>query len=88
MKTIPQFKTEDEERDFWDRADALDYFDTQNPIEMNTSRLKPSTTMISIRLTDVLLRNLKKLANKYDVPYQSLMKLMLEKEVRRGLGAK
>ena len=43
LKPIPRFKNEDEERAFWDKADTTEYFDTSNPIDMDLSRLKPST---------------------------------------------
>ena len=80
LKPIPKFKNEDEERDFWATADTSEYFDWDNPI-INPSfpNLKPSTKVVSIRVTQSLLEALKELANKKDVPYQSLMKQYIEK---------
>ncbi|OIN88812.1 hypothetical protein COW80_05325 [Candidatus Beckwithbacteria bacterium CG22_combo_CG10-13_8_21_14_all_01_47_9] len=83
IKIIPRFKNEDEERKFWDTHDALDYFDTSNEIKFDLSELKPSTKPITVRLTESLIAGLKHLANKKDVPYQSLMKIYLEKAVER-----
>ncbi len=79
---IPKFKNEDEERDFWATHDATDYFDTDNPIEFDLSKLKPSTKPITVRLPESLLSDLKILANKKDVPYQSLMKVYLAEKVK------
>ena len=85
FKKIPKFKNEDEERDFWASADSSEYFDFDNPIELDLSKLKPSTQSISLRLPSILLDGLKELANKKDVPYQSLMKIFLAEKVEEAL---
>jgi len=83
VKRIPRFKNEDEERDFWDKHDFTDYFDLFQPVELDLSELRPSTQPITVRLTKSLIASLKQLAHKKDVPYQSLMKIYLEKAVER-----
>lgn len=85
IKLIPKFKNEDEERDFWASADTTQYFDLDHPIELDLSKLKPSTESISLRLPGFLLFRIKELANKRDVPYQSLMKIFLAERVEREL---
>lgn len=87
FKSIPKFKNEDEERNFWDKADIADYFDVNNPIELDLSRLKPSTESISLRLPAYLLARIKEIANSRDVPYQSLIKIFLAERVERELKA-
>lgn len=82
IKPIPRFKTEDEERAFWDTHDSTDYFDYSHPIKMDLSALKPSTRPITVRLPLRLVVDLKRLANKKDVPYQSLLKVYLAEKVR------
>lgn len=47
--------------------------------------LKPSTETISLRLPSHLLAELKTLANKRDVPYQSLLKVFLAERVAQEL---
>ncbi len=86
LKPLPKFKNEDEERDFWATHDFIDYFDTDKVI-VNPSfpNLKLSTQTVSIRLTQSLLNALKELANKKDVPYQSLMKIYLAEKVEEEL---
>jgi predicted DNA binding CopG/RHH family protein len=88
LKQIPKFKNEDEERSFWDKADSFEYFDYDNPIEMDFSNLKPTTETISLRLPGFLLMRIKELANKRDVPYQSLMKIFLAERIEKELGVK
>jgi len=85
LKQIPKFKSEDEERDFWAKVDTSEYFDWDNPIELDLSKLKPTTETISLRLPGFLLMRIKELANKRDVPYQSLMKIFLAERVEKEL---
>ncbi len=49
--------------------------------------LKPSTTTISLRLPDTLLDRIKVEANKRDMPYQSLIKAWLAKDIKDHRGA-
>lgn len=83
LKPIPRFKNEDEEDNFWSTHDSTDYFDISksvvNPVFPN---LKLSTKTITIRVTESLLDSLKMIANKKDVPYQSLIKIFLERLVK------
>ncbi len=85
FKTIPKFKNENEERDFWAIADTSEYFDTSKPIKFNLSKLRSSTETISLRLPQYLLARIKQIANFKDVPYQSLMKIFLAERVEKEL---
>lgn len=76
-KPIPDFHSEDEERDFWAEHDSAEYVDWSQARRVVLPKLKPSTKTISLRLPEHMLEELKLLANKHDVPYQSLMKLFL-----------
>lgn len=82
LKPIPQFKNENEERKFWDTHDSTEYVDWSKAKKMQFPNLKPSTRTVTIRLPEGLLHSLKILANKRDVPYQSLMKVFLAEKVR------
>ena len=82
-KKMPRFKNEDEEREFWDKHDFTDYIDQFQPVKLDLSELRPSTKPITVRLSASLIASLKQLAHKKDVPYQSLMKIYLEKAVER-----
>lgn len=80
-KKIPIFKTEDEERNFWAKADATEHFNITSGKKMNFPNLKPSTQTISLRLPEDLLEEIKVMANKRDVPYQSLIKILLRESL-------
>lgn len=85
LKTIPRFKNEDEEREFWATHDLTDYLHIFKPVKMDFSHLKPSTASVTVRLPSGLLEDLRRLANKRDVPYQSLMKILLAEKVEDEL---
>ena len=89
LKKIPKFKNEEEEANFWDTHDTTDYFDIKKAI-INPSfpNLKLSTKTITIRVTESLLDDLKTIANKKDVPYQSLVKIYLDEKVKEEFGYK
>ena len=80
-KRIPKFKNEDEEREFWATHSPLDYFDSSSIRKGSFPSLKPSLKSISIRIPSDLLAELKTLANKIDVPYQSLAKIYLARQI-------
>lgn len=82
LRPIPKFKNEEEEAKFWDTHDTTEYFDTTKPIRLIFPNLRPSTKIVTIRLPASLVANLKSLANKKDVPYQSLLKVFLAEKVR------
>lgn len=82
LKKIPDFKSEQEEREFWENHDSGDYLDLSNAEHAILPNLKPSTKTISLRLPEGLLDSIKVEANKRDMPYQSLIKAWLAKEVQ------
>lgn len=77
LKKIPNFKTEDEEREFWWTHDSTDYVDWSKAVIMRFPNLKPSTETISLRLPKWLLDEIKMKANWRDMPYQSFIKAIL-----------
>lgn len=85
LKSMPKFKTEDEEREFWSKHDSADYIDYSKAKRALFPNLKPTTKTISIRLPESLIEKLKVLANKRDVPYQSLLKVLLAEKVDEEL---
>lgn len=78
---IPKFNNEAEERKFWQENDSSDYLDWSDAEEVVFSNVKPSTRKISIRLPESMIEDLKLLANKRDVPYQSLLKIFLSERI-------
>lgn len=82
-----QFKTEDEEREFWSTHDSTEFVDWTKARRVVLSNLKPSVKTISLRLPESILEGLKLLANKQDIPYQSLIKVFLAERIAQELKA-
>jgi len=85
MKRVPRFKTEEEEREFWRTHDSSDYLEWGDAVKITLAKLKPSTKTISLRLPESMIEELKILANKHDVPYQSLLKVFLAERLNEEL---
>jgi len=81
VKPIPRFRSEAEERKFWETHDSTDYLDWSKAKRVRFPNLKLSTQSISLRLPLGLLERIKLAANKRDVPYQSLIKVWLAEKV-------
>ncbi len=86
MKKIPNFKNEEAERKFWAINDSTEYVDWSKAKHAVFPNLKPSTKTISLRLPQTMLEELKVLANKRDVPYQSLLKIFLSERIDTEVG--
>jgi predicted DNA binding CopG/RHH family protein len=82
-KAILQFKSEAEEREFWQTHDSTDYVDWSKAERAVLPNLKPTTQTISLRLPRHLLDAIKTAANARDVPYQSLIKVWLQERIER-----
>ena len=85
-KKVPTFKTEAEERAFWENNDSGDYVDWTQAKRVALPNLKPSTRTISLRLPEMLLDSIKIEANKRDMPYQSLIKAWLADDIKQSRG--
>jgi len=84
-KKIPKFKNKDEERAFWATHDSTAFIDWKKAKRTLLSNLKPSVKTISLRVPEAMLEELKLLANKRDVPYQSLVKIFLAERIDQEL---
>ncbi len=85
LKPMPKFKTEKEEKKFWLTHDSTEYVDWSKARKVVFPNLKPTYKSISLRLSASMLDQIKVLANKKDVPYQSLMKVYLAEKVKEEL---
>lgn len=85
LKKIPKFKNEDEEREFWHTHDSTDYIDYSSSNRI-TIKFDPSVEapvkLISIRLPRDMLNQIRVMATKRDVPYQSLIKMILAEKIK------
>lgn len=87
-KRVPEFASEAEEQAFWSSADSTEYVDWSQAKAVTLSKLKPSMRTISLRLPEHLIEEIRLLANKRDVPYQSLLKVFLAERVEEELRGK
>lgn len=85
LKSLPKFKSEAEERKFWDTHDSTEYLDWNNAVHVDFPNLRLTSKPITLRLPLGLLDRLKVRANSLDVPYQSLMKIYLEQGLQKRL---
>lgn len=81
LKKIPYFKSEAEERKFWLTHDSTEYVDYSRARRVHFSNLKLSSRPITIRLPENLIERLKIKAHKMDIPYQSLIKQYIYREL-------
>ena len=81
-KVLPKFKSEDAERAFWATHDSADFIDWRKAKRVTLPKLRPSSQTISLRLPKPMLDRLKLLANKRDVPYQSLLKMFVAERLK------
>ena len=81
MKTIPIFETEEKEREFWENNDSTEFIDWKKAKNLKFTNLKKSTKTISLRLPEDMLEKLRIKANAMDVPYQSFIKMIIQKEL-------
>jgi predicted DNA binding CopG/RHH family protein len=84
-KQLPTFGSEEEERSFWAERDSTDYVDWTAARRRSFPNLRPTLRTISLRLPESMIRHLKVLANKRDIPYQSLLKQFLAERLQREL---
>ncbi len=84
-KDIPTFESKDEEREFWATHDSTEYIDWGEASPAYFPKRKPSTKSISLRLPEMMLDQLRLIAHKRDVPYQSLIKVFLYERIKQEL---
>jgi predicted DNA binding CopG/RHH family protein len=82
LKQVPDFDSEETAGKFWAKTDSTEYLDWSKAKAASFPDLKPSNRVISIRLPEFLLQSIKVLANRQDVPYQSMLKMLLAEKVR------
>jgi len=85
LKNIPKFKSEKEEREFWSNNDSSEFIEWNKSKLASFPKLRPSTKTISLRLPEFLLNDIKIIAHKRDVPYQSLIKIISKERIDNEL---
>ncbi|MBM3774101.1 MAG: hypothetical protein FJW37_02970 [Acidobacteria bacterium] len=85
-KPVPEFRSEEEERGFWATHDSSEFVDWRSAQRRKFPNLKPTLRTISLRLPVSMIEDLKVLANRRDVPYQSLLKMFLAERLKQECG--
>jgi hypothetical protein len=63
-KTIPEFRSEEDERNFWAKHDSTGFIDWRTAERRRFPNLRPTLRTISLRLPVSMIEDLKMLANK------------------------
>jgi predicted DNA binding CopG/RHH family protein len=80
MAKIPEFKSEQEESEFWDSHEATEFFEETTPVAMEFVDVRPRKTLISLRLDPGTIAALKQAAHRRGMGYQTLIRMwVLEK---------
>lgn len=85
MKKIPKFKTEKEEADFWATHDSTDYFPDTSEIKAQFTR--PKKKLVSLRLDDKTIKELKKIADGKGIGYLQLVRMWVLENVTKSKAA-
>lgn len=85
LKEIPKFENEEQEREFWAKENSTEFIDWEKAESVVLPNLKPTTTTISLRMSESMLNKIRLVANKRDVPYQSLIKIFLKERLDEEL---
>jgi len=76
---------EDELFEKYSETDSTELVDWSQARKVPMPKLRPSLKTISIRLPETMIFELKRLANKRDVPYQALIKLYIAENLKREI---
>ena len=81
-KKMPKFKTEEEFAKFVEEHDMEDYANDMEEVkDIKISISKQTKTMISLRVYPYLLEEIKQIAAKKHMPYQSLIQQWLAEKI-------
>lgn len=86
MAKIPEFKSEQEESEFWDSHDATEFFEETTPVEMQFVDARPRKTLISLRLDADTIGELKHAAHARGMGYQTLIRMWILERLAQEAG--
>lgn len=86
-KELPEFKSEEEEAEFWDTHNSLNYLETDEPVEVELApelaAERSKTKKVTLRLRVSQIEAAKAIARKKDIPYQTLLRSWIAEAIRR-----
>ena len=84
LKPIPEFKTEDEEREFWASHDSTDYIDwSKAEIAGPFPNLKRTEGLIELLLPETIYPKLQAIANESLISNEELVKRYVSEGIAR-----
>lgn len=75
MAKIPKFANEQEEAEFWATHDATKFFQDTKPVDVTFTDARPRKTQIAVRFDPNTLRELRAVAQRKGVGYQTLIRM-------------
>ena len=85
MKKIPKFKTEKEEAGFWATHDSTEYLSETKEVRVKFTR--PKKKLVSLRLEEKTIRQLKKIASNKGIGYLELVRMWVLENLSRAKAA-
>lgn len=85
MKKIPKFKSEKEEADFWATHDSADYLSETTEVKAKFTR--PRKKLVSLRLDEKTIKDLKKLADSKGIGYLQLVRMWVLENLNKNKAA-
>ncbi len=85
MKKIPKFRSEKEEADFWATHDSADYISQTKEVSVKFTR--PKKKLVSLRLDENTIRDLKKVSDKKGIGYLELVRMWVLENLQKTKAA-
>ena len=87
-RRVPVFRTDEEERAFWETHRPGDYVSTMTPARVQVSgrlreRVKERKKNLTLRMEPSRVQEIKAVAHDMGVPYQTLMRMWIVERLRR-----
>ena len=83
MKTLPEFRTREEEIAFWENRSIANYWD-----ELEESRdmfKRPKLTPVTLKFDPLVLKKIKMLASKRGISYNAYIRYLIAKSVEKEM---
>ena len=86
-KELPDFKSHEEEVEFWATANSLDYIDESEEVQVTLDpALQKKMRPITIRLRNAQIDALKAIAARKEIPYQTMVRSWIAEKLQKELG--
>ena len=80
---LPNFKTDEEEKKFWENHSIADYWEDLR--ESDDRFIRPKLTPVTLKFDPLVLRKIKMLARKRRIPYYACIRYILVRSVENEI---